>query len=224
ILFFNFNRIYMGVDNPYVEAHMTGLFGEDRFRRMLSVFHGMDQDEREEFLMAQARLALQEAGAEFVLNFRFLNDSGGRTSHYILHVTDGELGNDIMRGVMKNHCTPTADGIAEFMYDPTRDGQTRMALFDGHGELGDELLTMFSGETLTMREIYRRYRDQSPLRKDLTPTDVKEALKVLEFREQIRAHPSASDRPWRNGRPTFHDDVSVSFPAQEEHSNGRIQD
>lgn len=221
ILFFNFNRIYMGVDNPHVETHMADLFGEDRFRRMLPLFRAMAPEQREEFLMGQTRLALQEAGAAFVLDFRFLNDTGGRTSHYIIHVSDGELGNDIMRGVMKNHCTPTADGIAEFMYDPTRDGQTRMTLFDGHKELGHELYTMFAGESLTMREVYRRYRDQVPSKKGCTPSDIKEALKTLEMRDQILTDPPASDRPWRNGQPTLRDDVRVRFLAHEEQTDGR---
>ncbi|MFW6156611.1 MAG: three-Cys-motif partner protein TcmP [Armatimonadota bacterium] len=225
ILFFNFNRIYMGVDNPCVEAHMNSLFGEERFREMMPIFHDMERGEREEFLMTQARLALQEAGADFVLNFRFLNDSGGRTSHYIIHVTEGELGDDIMRGVMKNHGTPTADGIAEFMYDPNRDGQTRMTLFDGHGELGNQIYTLLAGESfLSMREIYRRYRDRSASRKGITPSDVKEALKALELDQKIEANPPASQRPWRNGQPTFSDDVRVSFPVQKERPNGRLED
>ncbi|MGC9317646.1 MAG: three-Cys-motif partner protein TcmP [Armatimonadota bacterium] len=216
ILFFNFNRINMGVDNPAVETHMVNLFGEERFAAMSSAFRQMEPQRREEFLMTQTRSALEDAGAQFVLNFRFLNDTGSRTSHYMIHVTDGELGNDIMRGVMKNHCSPTADGIAEFVYDPARNGQTRMTLFDGHAELADEILSLYAGQALTMREVYQLYRDSSASRRGCLPSDIKEALKRLEIRGRVQTQPPASARPWRNGQPTFRDDVLVTFPPREE--------
>lgn len=221
ILFFNFNRINMGVSNSLVMEHMEALFGPQRAAAMVQDVESMTPDEREEFLMEQAHLALKEVGGRYPLDFQFLHDQGNRTSHYIIHVCSRLEGHTIMKHVMRKQSSPSDDGIATFLFDPTKHQQKRMELFDGHSKLADELMESFPvDEPVTMGEIYERHQFGTRY----IPGDYKQALNVLEHRGAIDAVPPMSDRPKRHGKPTFADHVKVTFLPRKGDQDGRLKD
>ncbi len=208
ILFFNFNRINMGVSNELVTDHMVALFGAQRVASMAVSMEGLSSEQREETLMDQAHEALREIGGRYPLDFQFLNEDASKTSHYIIHVSSHLKGHTIMKSIMRNQSSPSDDGIATFVYDPVKHAQTRMKLFEGHAELASDLMQAFPADVpFTMDEVYAKHQFGTPY----VPGDYKEALRQLEEAGRIIAEPPAEKRRKRKSQPTFADDVMVTF-------------
>ena len=100
ILFFNYNRINMGLVNTAVREHMNALFGDDRADRIRGKLAGLNPDERETFIIEELTQALREMGAKFVLPFGFENEQGTRTSHHLIFATKDFKGYEIMKEIM----------------------------------------------------------------------------------------------------------------------------
>lgn len=76
IFFFNYNRINMGLGNPFVTEHINALFGEQRADVLRSKVEGLDSQERELTIVNEICEALREMGREFVLPFCFKSANG----------------------------------------------------------------------------------------------------------------------------------------------------
>jgi three-Cys-motif partner protein len=100
ILFFNYNRINMGLSNPAVKEHMDALFTKKRADSLRERLPGLSPDERESAIIEEHTNAFIELGAKYVLPFCFKTEDGSRTSHYLIFTTKHFKGYDIMKSIM----------------------------------------------------------------------------------------------------------------------------
>src|SRR5205823_1498044 len=91
IFFFNYNRINMGLSNPYVEEHMVALFGKQRASALRQRLEGLEPEQREKTIVDEFTSALNEIGGTYVLPFNFKSDRRARTSHYLVFVCKHHL-------------------------------------------------------------------------------------------------------------------------------------
>jgi len=195
----------MGLTNENVREHMNALFGEkrtDELRKKLSL---MSPYERELTIVEELGQAFKSMGYTFVLPFRFRNDQGSRTSHHLFFISKEFLGYNIMKGIMANVSSSTAQGVASFEYNPADKRMPMlMELTRPIDDLGDMLLSEFAGETLTLDDFYERHSVNKPY----TERNYKDVLLKLEQEGKIITVPPASER--RKG--TFSNKVKIIFP------------
>jgi len=202
ILFFNYNQINRFLTAPDPPECLVDLFGEERFNNLKGKVGQLSSSQREQIVIGAMEEALRDGGARFCLSFRFLNATGTRTSHYIIHACKHPLGHLKMKEVMWQQSTRDIEGIARFEYAPMDDGQ--LTLDRPLDDLKEDLLRNFCGRILTMTEVCQQHHPNTPY----IPRNYKRALSELEDEGRIQcdAH--------RKG--TFADHIRVAFPAQGE--------
>jgi three-Cys-motif partner protein len=203
LFFFNYNRISMGINNDMVQEHMNALFGKERVKSLQAKCEGLRPWERELVIIEELCTALRELGPEYVLPFRFKNDQGTRTSHHLIFVSKGFKGYEIMKEIMAHESSTQEQGVASFEYNPA-DSQARQPfLFQLSQPLDDleqMLLKKFSGQTLSMYEVYKQHNVGYAYIK----RNYKDVLIRLESEGKIKAGP--------HRRGSFGDDIMVRFP------------
>lgn len=205
VFFFNYNRINAGISNPAVKSHMDALFGEGRAEQLRKLLPQRSPEKREELILEELAQAIKEMGGKFVLPFRFKNAKGTRTSHSLIFVSKHFRGYEIMKDIMAKESSVVDQGVPSFTYSPA-DASTPLLFslarpFDG---LKDELLKVFSGQTLSMRSIYERHSVDTPF----IEKNYKEALLALEQVGKILADPP------KRRKGTFANHVLVTFPKE----------
>ncbi|RLC07546.1 MAG: hypothetical protein DRH43_11580 [Deltaproteobacteria bacterium] len=209
IFFFNYNRISMGLSNPFVVEHMNALFGQERADDLRERLEGMEPFEREMTIVNELTIALKELGGEYVLPFCFKNERGVRTSHHLIFVSKHVRGYEIMKEIMAEYSSNKDQGVPSFEYNPADERYS--LLFELTRPL-DELVRMlpedFTGKTISMKKIYEEHHVGKPYIK----RNYKEALVRLEEEGKIVASPPAEKRKKRYGKVTFADSVKVTFP------------
>ncbi|RYZ89285.1 MAG: three-Cys-motif partner protein TcmP [Proteobacteria bacterium] len=211
IFFFNYTRINMAVTNKRVASHIEDLFGEELANQLRKDVTGASPQERESLVLEHLAQALKnsEEGKRFVLPFRFRNDRDTRTTHHLIFVSKGFLGYEIMKGIMARQSSEEIDGVCSFEYVPAQPQLSLLyALSRPLENLAADLLCVFAGQTLTMREIYLRHNVDTPY----ISANYKDALVAMELDGQITIEPPHSKRQKRLGKPTCADAVKVSFP------------
>ena len=211
ILFFNYNRINMGLQNPAVKEHMDSLFGEERADELRCELERLNSHERELAIVEAIGKALHEMGGKYVLPFCFKNEAGTRTSHHLILVTKHVKGYEIMKEIMAKESSNTQQGVPTFEYNPA--SLKYPLLFELSrplDQLGDMLLQQFASRTMTMVDVYNQHHVGRPYIK----TNYKDVLAKLESQGKVRANPSADRRKKVKGRVTFADGVKVIFPAR----------
>ncbi len=207
IFFFNYNRVNMGLGNPYVKEHMDALFGEDRAEALRAELQSLDAANRELAVVERLCEALNPDGRRFVLPFRFRSAQGNRTSHHLVFVTKHFLGYNIMKGVMARESSQRQQGVATFEYNPA--DRRFPLLFDlarPLDELEGMLLSDFAGRTISFRRLYEAHSVGKPY----IDSNYKQALKRLEDKGLI-----AAEKPGKKRRKgTFADDVVITFPRK----------
>jgi len=203
IIFFNYNRINMGLNNELVKKHMDALFGEARAERLRERLRTMGPQKRELEIVEEIAEALKEMGGKYVLPFRFRDEKGIRASHHLIFVSKGFKGYEIMKDIMSRESSAADQGVSSLEYNPaTKDQQLLFELSRPLDELEGQLLNDFAGRTLTMREIYEDHSVGRPF----LSRHYKQALQNLQARGAVEASP----KPRRN---SFADHISVSFPS-----------
>ena len=209
IFFFNYNRISMGLSNPFVVEHMNALFGQERADDLRERLEGMEPFEREMTIVNELTIALKELGGEYVLPFCFKNERGVRTSHHLIFVSKHVRGYEIMKEIMAEYSSNKDQRVPSFEYNPADERYS--LLFELTRPL-DELVRMlpedFTGKTISMKKIYEEHHVGKPYIK----RNYKEALVRLEEEGKIVASPPAEKRKKRYGKVTFADSVKVTFP------------
>lgn len=206
IIFFNYNRINMGLNNDFVKEHMNALFGEARTERLRERLEPMSPRERELEIVEEIAAALKEMGGKYVLPFRFRDAKGNRASHHLIFVSKHFKGYEIMKGVMAGESSAADQGVPSLEYNPaTKDQRLLFELSRPLDELEGQLLNDFAGRTVTMRRIYEEHSVDRPF----TDKNYKEALKNLEAKGIIQTW-SSKRRP----KNTFADHVSATFPPR----------
>jgi len=212
LFFFNYNRINMGLGNPSVREHMNALFGEvqaDKIRQALKI---LTPQEREMEIVEAICEALKEMGAEYVLPFRFKHERGERTSHRLFFVSKHIKGYEIMKDIMAKESSEQNQGVPSFEYNPATSKQP--LLFDLYrplDELEEMILEKFSGQTITMHEIYSQHH----VGKRYISKNYKDVLNSLELQNKITADPPRNKRRKNKGEITFGDNVKVIFPSKQ---------
>ncbi len=206
IVFFNYNRINMGLTNPIVTEHMNALFGEERANALRDELKDLSASKRELKIVEAISAALQDMGGKFVLPFCFKNESGARTSHYLIFVSKNVTAYTIMKGIMGGESTKHEQNVPSFSYCAA--DASMPVLFELARPLDDleaMLLEDFAGQTLTMKQIFDGHQVGRPY----LPKNYKDALKSLEKKGKIKADPPAKNRRG----DTFADGVQVTFSA-----------
>ncbi len=211
VIFFNYNRINMGLSNDAFEQHMNALFGRARAAALREQLLPLSPPERELTIIEAVAESLKEDGPRYVLPFRFKSASGKRTSHHLVFVSKHVRGYEIMKEIMARESSTSQQGVASFEYSPAPPEQPLLfELSRPLDDLAGILLRDFSGCTLTMQEVYDRHQVGRPYIK----ANYKGALTKLEQEGRIIADPPACERPSRNGAPTFAGWVTVTFPGK----------
>ena len=206
ILFFNYNRVNMGLNNPAVEEQMEVIFGADRFRDLRQRVSGLSSHERELVVIEELCEVLKGEG-RFVLHFRFRDRRGTRTSHHLFLVTKHPTGYDIMKDIMARESSNREQGVASFEYNPLDFSDVKQFPLLASlvprplDELAETLLVEFAGRTLRMVDIYNEHNVGRPYVKK----NYKDALMMLEAGNRIT---SAEHR-----KNSFADHVEVTFPV-----------
>lgn len=205
IVFFNYNRINMGLKNSIVKEHMDALFGDERAENLREELEPLDPDKRELVIVEKISEALQDMGGQYVLPFCFKNEKGTRTSHYLNFVTKNVTAYTIMKGIMGKESSTHDQNVPSFSYCVA--DKSMPVLFELSRPLDDlekMLCDGFAGQTLTAKEIFDKHQVGRPY----ISGNYKAALKSLEQKGKITADPCAADRK----KDTFADRVVVTFP------------
>ncbi len=209
IFFFNYNRINMGLGNPFVKEHMDALFGDERADQLREQLTDFSPDEREFAIIEAICEALKETGKKFVLPFRFKNKQGERTSHHLIFVSKHVKGYEIMKEIMAKESSTKDQGVPSFEYNQaTLIHPFLFELSKPLDDLEEMLLQDFAGKKLIMKQIY----EQHHVGKRYIETNYKGALASLEAQNKIITKPPANKRRKRLGKVTFADTVMVTFP------------
>ena len=210
IVFFNFNRINMGISNIAVEPHMQALFGEERVERLRGKLDGKSPVEREEIIIKEINAALMEMSTEhiFVLPFRFKREDGSRTSHYLIFVTKHIKGFDIMKDVMAKASSSEEEGVSSFEYNRLLKPQPRLFSQEHIENLKQALLEHFAGREVNFQTVYSEYEVYTNgtfyLQKNY-----REALKRLEEEGRFDFRYAGSGKR-RKG--TYSENTTIIFP------------
>lgn len=211
IIFFNYNRINMGLHNEAVEEHMNALFGKQRGDKLRQQLEPMLSLERELTIIEALAEAIKEMGGQYVLPFRFKNDRGNRTSHHLVFVSKDIKGYEIMKEIMAKQSSSTEQGVPSFEYNPaTRKQPLLFELSRPLDDLEGMLLNYFAGRKMTMLEIYNQHH----VGKRYIKSNYKNVLSTLEAKDLIVALPPAVQRRKYKGEVTFADTVVVTFPPE----------
>jgi three-Cys-motif partner protein len=207
IFFFNYNRINMGLNNEAVEQHIDVLFGKDRAEVLRKKIASLPPEERETAVVEALVEALKELGAGYVLPFRFKDEKGSRTSHYLIFATKHPRGYRIMKEIMAKYSSEEHQAVASFEYCPA--SQIHPMLFELNRPLDDlagMLLRDFAARTLTVEDIYNLHNIGKPY----IMKNYKAVLVKLEEDKAILADPPSTGR--RKG--TLGDKVKITFPSE----------
>ena len=221
IFFFNYNSINRSITIEAVEEHIDALFGKDRADELRSLPSSVEPSDRESSIIKAISQSLKENAGEFVLPFRFRDERGTRTSHYLIFVSKHVRGYNIMKDIMAEEGTNLDKGVPSLEYNPATHDQIR--LFESLRpleELADMLMEYFAGKTVTMQQIYNQHHDRFTVGTRYIKNSYRECLIKLESDGKIKATPPASKRPKRKGNVTFGPSVKVKFPPREAPQNG----
>lgn len=213
IFFFNYSRIIMGINNPYVEKHMVSLFGKERVDDLRNLPTTLNSTEKELYVLETISQALKENAGQYVLPFRFKSDSSRRSSHHIIFVSKHIRGYHIMKEIMAKESTESDQGVPSFEYNPA--SRLQPLLFEltrPLDDLSEMLLEIFAGRTMTMKQIFDRHNVGT----NYILRNYRDILIKLEAEGKIQTNPSADVRPKRKGDVTFAEKVKVTFPPKNE--------
>lgn len=205
IVFFNYNRINPGLKNAKVKEHMNALFGEERVNSLNEKLDILKSVNRETLIIEELCQAIKALKLPYVLPFCFKDKKGTRTSHHLIFISKNILGYEIMKEIMAEESSKSEQNVPFFEYNPVDKQDNQQLLFQLSrplDDLGDMLLDVFAGQTLTMKEIYERHNVDRPYIKK----NYKQVLLKLEIEKKIFTS--------HHRRDTFGDDVSVEFPRK----------
>lgn len=193
IVFLNYNRINMAIDNSSVREHMKALFGEERLESVARKIADLKDiakhddsinvtQERESLIIEELSYAFKDMGGKYVLPFRFRNERGSRTSHHLIFVSKHPLGYTIMKDIMHSQSSSEEQGVGSFEYNPASKRQPLLfSLSRPIDDLKEQLLRDFSGQRTTRDSIFQTHHIDTPY----TEKHYNEALKKLEDENKV---------------------------------------
>lgn len=209
IIFFNYNRINMGLGNQSVKEHMDALFGKDRANRLRQELPTLKPSEREVTILEALSETLKDMGAQYLLPFRFRGGQGNRISHHLIFITKHPRGYEIMKEIMARESSTEYQGVPSFEYSPIKNAQPYLLPpLQPIDNLKGMLLDCFKGQSLTVSEIYGQHNRETLYIK----ANYKKALIELESEGEITALPPNTKRRKIKGETTLGDRVKIVFP------------
>jgi three-Cys-motif partner protein len=207
IVFFNYRRINMGLNNDLFREHMAAIFGDDRVDEIRAKLEPLSPEMRETTIIEEFAQTIRNMGGQYVLPFRFVDEHKARTSHHIVFISKNVLGYTIMKEIMAGESTQTDQGVPSFEYNPA--DARHPFLFEltrPLDELEGMLLEAFAGQACTMQQIFEAHQ----VGRRFIKRNYKDVLMQLEGKGKVVADPPSSKR--RKG--TFADAVQVTFPSK----------
>lgn len=113
ILFFNYNRIYNGLNNPKIQNHIDNLFGTYS-KNIRDEIVGATSNEKEKIVLKYFSENLNKKGKRYLLPIRFFHKDKKKTSHFILIVSKEILPLRIFKSISENLCNTTPDYFLSF--------------------------------------------------------------------------------------------------------------
>jgi three-Cys-motif partner protein len=211
ILFFNYNRINMGVGNQFVTHHMDALFGTERLTQLRNrlaglKLTGLSPDERENVVIEGLSQSLIEMGGKYVLPFRFLDKNGARTSHHLIFVSKHHRGYVIMKQIMAKESSRIEQGVGSLEYSPADERfPTLFELNRPLDSLESHLLKRFANRTITRAMIFEE--DDYGVGTRFTDANYRQALLSLVDKGKIQVN---STQPRRKN--TLAEHLPILFP------------
>jgi three-Cys-motif partner protein len=209
IVFFNYNRINMGLSNDLVKEHMDALFGKERAATLRTeLTSSLTPPEREKKILKALSDSLKDLGGDFVLPFRFRGEQGERISHHLVFVTKHIKGYNIMKDIMANASSNHYQGVPSFEYSPIEEIRPHLFLPDSPiDNLKRDISRIFVGKSISVIELYNKHNVGT----NYIKKNYKQALMQLEQEGKVLMNPT-SDRRKKN---TLADNVKVTFPSKE---------
>lgn len=206
ILFFNYNRINMGIRNPKVKTHIDALFGQERANQLRTLVHKLNTQNRENAVLSALEETIKEIGCTYLLAFRFRSNTHNRISHHLIFVSKHYKGYQIMKDIMAKASSSAIQGVPSFEYSPTPLIEEQLTLFEEAlplNKLKKSILDTFHGHTLSVQQLF----DQHNVGTSYIKKNYKEALKDLETCGDIQAKPPAAQRK----KNTMGDSVMITI-------------
>ncbi len=164
-LFVNTKRIHPALENEKFESLMNDLFP--------TTLETIKKDRRFKSTVAQ-RLSLiidclgneykSILGGElYYTAFKFQEEDSDATSHYILHLTKGSRGYDLIKTIYNDFANvgTVFDGVNTYTFDAKKYGREIIELFDLNSinidKLKDELHLTYKGKTLTAFDLFEKH-------------------------------------------------------------------
>lgn len=213
IFFFNYNRINQHLSNSILTENMDSLFGEARADFLRKAIDGKTPIERESLIINSLKEALIEHGGTYNIEYFFKDDSGKKTSHFLVFASKNKLGYDKMKDIMARESSKKHQGVSSFGFNP-KDKEKEPNLLDlmysPIDELAEELTKLFAEKKLSVKEIYYSHHIDTKY----IPKNYRDALRKLEEQGKIIVEPPANKRRKIEGVVTFGENVFVTFPKK----------
>lgn len=206
IFFFNYRRINPGIENPSLRKPISIVFTTEILEELRQIVHGKTPYERETAIVNKLREVFNGWGMDYFLSFPFKNNSGSRTTHYLIFVSKHILGYNIMKEIMGKLSSCCYQEVPSFEYNPAASRQPKLNLFEPKplDNLKKMLLKDFAGVKIKMKDIFEKHHIGKPYLKN----NYKKALLDLENKNRIK-----TNRAQRNSKDgTFADEMVVMFP------------
>lgn len=189
-MFFNYQRINAALSNQVLLENMRSLFGETA-DKLFSELSKLTPKAREQRIIRAIKESFQSRLVNaLVLDFKFIDNHGTRTTHHIIHVSRHGLAFKGMKEVMHGHSTEKSHDVATlFEYNPAKKNVLKFE-FDEHPieVLKRHLLMEFREQTITFKKMFYTHQTKTlSLEKEY-----QEAIKQLEAEGKIQTNPRVS--------------------------------
>ncbi len=210
VFFFNYNRVNAALTNEFMKGNVAALLTPERVQTLRKEVEGLPPEDRERVVLAALQAEVTRNGKHHWQDFRFTSPDVDKTSHYIILATKHPAGLKPMKEIMGKLSTETTEGVPSMSFAPKEAlAHAQLDMFAGSPikKLGQDLLTIFAGQSLTVEEIFRRHHEGT----NYLPRNYRDALLRLEDDGKITCDPPVTERPVRNGEPTLAEWVKVTF-------------
>jgi len=208
IVFFNYNRIRMAINNPKVEPHMKVLFGDNRLIALRQKLPWFQKYQKESEIINAFIDKIREGGYRYIQPYRFVSTSRKCTSHYLLFITKKYVAYKVMKGIMAKHSSAHYHGVPSFEYNIwTRNKSYLIPPYLSISDLENMLLSDFKGKSIFFGDLFDRHN----VDKTFIEANYKEAIINLERQNKIKVEPSEEERMKRKGKPTLSSRVKITF-------------
>ncbi len=215
IIFFNFNRINMGINNDFVRSHMDGLFGPERRENLSKSLKkkGLSSKQKEDIIINEFAESIKSGKDRYVLAFSFPQEGQNRTSHHLIYISKSFKGYEVMKEIMFKYSQSPEDGINGFGYTKN---DYQLSFLDQMtwliADLSNSLLRDYEGQSVTRDAIYKEHSVNTRFVKK----HYNSALKLLEKEGKLTFSVQDGKKRRANSYPPH---CKINFPVGESHGS-----